>query len=50
MCFMFAVFFISGKDNLYSIRKLTEDFLVGLQADFPATLSTVFKTGDKLQV
>ena len=29
---------------------MTEEFLVGLQADFPATLSTVFRTGDKLQV
>ena len=35
---------------MFSIRKLTEEFLVGLQADFPATLSTVFRTGDKLQV
>jgi len=42
--------FGTGKDSLFSIRKLTEDFLVGLQADFPATLSTVFRTGDKLQV
>ncbi len=40
----------SGQDSLFSIRKLTEDFLFGLQNDFPATLSTVFKTSDKLQV
>jgi len=40
----------TGQDSLFSIRKLTEDFLVGLQNDFPATLSTVFKTSDKLQV
>eukprot|EP00088_Acartia_fossae_P038149 TRINITY_DN3944_c0_g1_i6.p1 TRINITY_DN3944_c0_g1~~TRINITY_DN3944_c0_g1_i6.p1 ORF type:complete len:468 (+),score=82.50 TRINITY_DN3944_c0_g1_i6:42-1445(+) len=39
----------TGKESLFSIRKLTEDFLVGLQNDFPATLSTVFKTSDKLQ-
>jgi len=40
----------TGQEALFSIRKLTEEFLVGLQADFPATLSTVFRTGDKLQV
>jgi len=40
----------TGKESLFSIRKLTEDFLIGLHNDFPATLSTVFKTGDKLQV
>ena len=37
-----------GQDALYSIRKLTEEFLVGLQQDFPATIPTIFKTGDKL--
>jgi hypothetical protein len=41
---------ILGKDRLFSIRKLTEDFLTDLQEGFPATLSTVFRTGDKLQV
>jgi hypothetical protein len=39
-----------GKDRLFSLRKLTEDFLTDLQEGFPATLSTVFRTGDKLQV
>merc|ERR1719394_2136618 len=38
----------SGKDSLYSLHKVTEDFLVGLQQDFPATIPTIFKTGDKL--
>ena len=37
-----------GQDALFSIRKLTEEFLVGLQQDFPATIPTIFKTGDKL--
>ena len=52
----FAQFFttanciILGKDRLFSLRKLTEDFLTDLQEGFPATLSTVFRTGDKLQV
>jgi hypothetical protein len=45
-----AYFIILGKDRLFSLRKLTEDFLTDLQEGFPATLSTVFRTGDKLQV
>jgi len=40
----------TGKPSLFSIRKLTEEFLVGLQNDFPATLSTVFRTADKMKV
>ena len=38
----------TGENVLYSLHKLTEDFLVGLQQDFPATIPTIFKTGDKL--
>lgn len=33
-----------------SIDRLTEDFVSGLQADFPFTVSTIFRTGDKLSV
>ncbi|KAK4298079.1 hypothetical protein Pmani_029553 [Petrolisthes manimaculis] len=33
-----------------SIIKCTEDFLRGLQAEFPSTIPTVFRTGDKLQL
>lgn len=33
-----------------SIDRLTEDFISGLQADFPFTVSTIFRTGDKLSV
>ena len=42
--------FGTGEDSLYSIKKLTEDFLVGLQDGFPATIPTIFKTGDKLSM
>jgi len=42
--------FGTGADSLYSIKKLTEDFLVGLQDSFPATIPTIFKTGDKLSM
>jgi len=38
------------EDSFYSIKKLTEDFLVGLQDNFPATIPTIFKTGDKLSM
>ncbi|XP_071442179.1 cytoplasmic tRNA 2-thiolation protein 2 isoform X2 [Hetaerina americana] len=34
--------------RMASIRRLTEDFLFGLHADFPSTFSAVIKTGDKL--
>ena len=37
------------KDSLFSIQTLTRDFLVGLQENFPATIPTIFRTGDKLQ-
>jgi len=40
----------AGENVLYSLHRLTEDFLVGLQQDFPATIPTIFKTGDKLCV
>ncbi|EDO42381.1 predicted protein [Nematostella vectensis] len=33
-----------------SINKLTEEFISGLQAQFPFTVSTVFRTGDKLSL
>jgi cytoplasmic tRNA 2-thiolation protein 2 len=33
-----------------SIERLTESFVAGLQVDFPSTVSTVFRTGDKLTV
>jgi len=42
--------FGTGADSLYSIKKLTEEFLVGLQDSFPATIPTIFKTGDKLSM
>ena len=31
-----------------SIDRLTEEFVISLQADFPFTVSTIFRTGDKL--
>ena len=31
-----------------SIDRMTEEFVCGLQADFPFTVSTIFRTGDKL--
>jgi cytoplasmic tRNA 2-thiolation protein 2 len=37
-----------GQDPFYSLRSLTEQFLVGLQLSFPATVPTVGRTGDKL--
>ena len=33
-----------------SIEGLTRNFILGLQENFPATVPTVFKTGDKFQV
>ena len=33
-----------------SIDRLTEVFVSGLQADFPFTVSTIFRTGDKLSI
>merc|ERR550534_946841 len=32
-----------------SIGRLTEDFVVKLQTDYPATISTLFRTGDKFR-
>jgi len=32
-----------------SLDRLTEEFIEGLQAEFPQTVSTVFRTGNKLQ-
>ncbi len=37
-------------DALASIERLTESFVCGLQRDFPSTIPTLFRTGDKLQV
>lgn len=42
--------FGAGQDSLFSIEKLTEDFITGLQNDFPATIPTIFRTGDKFHV
>ena len=41
--------FSTGKSKFCSIEKLTEDFVLGLQEDFPATVPTIFKTGGKLE-
>lgn len=45
--------FIPGLDtksaDKASIQRLTESFLVKLQADFPSTISTVYRTSEKLQ-
>lgn len=38
------------QESMFSIRKLTEDFVVGLQEDFPATVPTICRTGDKLHL
>ena len=38
----------TGQESLHSIRRLTQEFLVGLQQNFPATIPTVLRTGDKL--
>ena len=37
-----------SEDSLYSIQTLTRNFLGGLQENFPATIPTIFRTGDKL--
>ena len=42
--------FAVKKDPLHSIEKLSEDFIVGLQQDFPSTIPTVFRTGDKFRM
>ena len=40
----------SGQDQRnYSIEKLTESFVLGLQSGFPSTVPTIFRTGDKLR-
>ncbi|KAG1657748.1 Cytoplasmic tRNA 2-thiolation protein 2-A [Nymphon striatum] len=40
---------IATETNLNSsIQRLTEEFINGLQRDFPSTVSTIFKTGDKI--
>ncbi|XP_074646056.1 cytoplasmic tRNA 2-thiolation protein 2-A-like [Tubulanus polymorphus] len=33
-----------------SIHQLTESFVTGLQAEFPSTVSTIFRTGSKMQL
>lgn len=42
--------FSQAQEPLASVERLTEDFVVGLQEDFPATVPTIFRTGDKLRV
>jgi len=37
-------------DPHVSIQKLTEKFVTDLQEDYPATVSTIFRTGDKLSM
>ncbi|XP_026212663.1 cytoplasmic tRNA 2-thiolation protein 2 [Anabas testudineus] len=32
-----------------SVQRLTESFVIKLQADFPSTVSTIYRTGEKLQ-
>ena len=44
--FFFACLQLSSKA---SIGRLTEEFVVKLQADFPGTISTLFRIGDKLK-
>ncbi|XP_059098724.1 cytoplasmic tRNA 2-thiolation protein 2-like [Tigriopus californicus] len=41
--------FTALKDPCCSIEKIVEDFLTGLQDNFPATIPTVFRTGGKLE-
>ena len=38
------------ENSLYSIETLTRGFVTGLQEDFPATIPTIFRTGDKFHV
>ncbi|KAK6617290.1 hypothetical protein RUM44_005621 [Polyplax serrata] len=40
--------FTTGLQNNSSIQKLTEAFITNLQVDFPATVYTIFRTGEKL--
>jgi cytoplasmic tRNA 2-thiolation protein 2 len=40
---------LATKSNCYaSIDRLTEEFISGLQVQFPFTINTIFRTGDKL--
>ena len=39
----------TAQDRGYSIEKLTETFVLGLQSGFPSTVPTIFRTGDKLR-
>ncbi|XP_076354351.1 cytosolic thiouridylase subunit 2 isoform X2 [Tachypleus tridentatus] len=41
--------FVTKKENRASVQRLTENFVAALQTDFPATVSTIFRTGSKLQ-
>ncbi|XP_068597212.1 cytoplasmic tRNA 2-thiolation protein 2 [Brachionichthys hirsutus] len=51
--FQVASVFTPGLDtktpDKASIQRLTESFVTRLQADFPSTVSTVYRTGEKLQ-
>ena len=37
------------KGTKSSLTKLTENYINGLEHDFPATVYTIFKTGNKLK-
>lgn len=45
---LFYCFFQTNIDG--SIQRLTEDFVVSLQSQFPSTVPTISRTGDKLHV
>lgn len=39
---------VTGKPIKSSINRMTENFLLQLQEDFPSTLYAIFKTGNKI--
>lgn len=39
---------VTFKSNSSSLQQKTEEFIIGLQTDFPHTVNTVFRTGDKI--
>ncbi len=41
--------FSTAKDPLFSIRRLTQDFILNLQQDFPSTVPTVLRMSNKLE-
>ena len=49
-CTVLTVFFVYLQlSSKASIGRLTEEFVVKLQTDFPGTISTLFRIGDKLK-